>query len=230
MEYIIKKTGCFSTVPEKLLGKIINGKGQFNKIDYLLFTHNHKDHMDLQLAIKYISENKNSTLIMPKYKEGKKLHEYNDQISKLKNKILIDSPIGEIKEIEFNNIKIKYFKAIHDVEDYKNINNYCYIIYLGSRTFLHLGDASPNYDFFSKILSKEKIDYALLNFPYSTLPASRRIVREIVCPNKLIVIHLPFESDDEFRYRRISMKVLERYKNSLPDTTLFLESMQEIID
>lgn len=225
-----KKAGCFSTVPESILNKIINGEGQFNKIDYLLFTHNHNDHLDLQLVTKYISVNNNATLIMPKHKENERKHENFEQIKMIENKLLLDSPIGEMKEIKLSNIKIKYFKTIHEGDEYKYINNYSYIIYIGSKTFLHLGDAKPDYEFFADILLNEKIDYALLNFPYSILPSSRRIVKEIVCPKKLIVFHLPFESDDELGYRKRTIKIIKRYIEALPDTTVFLESMQEIID
>ena len=224
-----EKTSCFSKVPERLLDEIIKGKGKFNKIDYLLFTHIHEDHIDLEKTNKYVSENEDTVIIMPKNKELGKIHECDKQISAHENKILLDSQIGEIKEIVFDNIKIEYFRSIHDGEDYKNINNYCYIICIGSKSFIHLGDSKPNYEFFNEMLFNKKIDCALLNFTYLTLPSSRKIVREIVCPNKLIVLHLPFKADDEFGYRKISTKVLERFKDTLPNTTIFLEPMQEIV-
>lgn len=225
-----RKAHVFSTVPEELLDKMVNGIGIFHNIDYLLFTHQHADHMDLGKVLKYKHNNKNTFLIAPKYLEGKIQYKSSGALEEVQNKILLQSEIGEIKHISFDNVNIKYFRSLHDGEDYQNVNNYCYIISLGTKTFLHIGDTAINKEFLQGILSEEKIDYAFLNFPFECLPKGREIINEVICPEKLVVFHLPFEEDDKFQYRKATLRALERFKGQLPQTTIFLESLQQIIE
>ncbi|WP_461206795.1 MBL fold metallo-hydrolase [Clostridium sp. DL1XJH146] len=223
-----KKALSFSSVPKSLLDKIVKGIEPFNNIDYLLFTHQHIDHMDAKKVLEYTHNNKSTFLISPKYLEREMQNNSSKTLEEVQNKILLHSKIGEIKHISFENISIKYFRSLHDGVDYQNINNYCYIINLGTKTFLHIGDTSIDEEFLRKFLAEEKIDIAFLNFPFICLSKGRKIISEIIRPEELLVFHLPFEEDDKFGYRKSTIKSLEKFKDILPKTTIFLESQKQI--
>lgn len=218
-----QKVPIFSTVSQEVLSKMISGEGIFKDISYLLFTHGHQDHFSPDCLVKYISHNKIKAIFLPEEaycslsKSGKDIVHHNG------NLITMKAPYGKKEEVTFNNVKIKYFKITHDGANYQDVANYGFIIDFAGTILLHLGDGGFEREILEESLLGEKIDYAFLNFPYVNLTQGRKIINEIIKPKKVFVIHLPNEADDLYKYREVTLKVLEKYKKVLPETIALVD-------
>jgi len=106
--------------------------------------------------------------------------------------------------------------------------NICYIVELDGIRFLHLGDAEINYDYLKKMLLGEDINIAFINFPYVQIPKGKRIIREVIKPEYMIVFHLPFEEDDKNNYIKNTLKRYEREIENFPATEIFIKEGEKV--
>lgn len=222
-----KKVPGFSAVPDILLEKMINGRDNFKDIDYLLFTHYHYDHLDFKVLNKYLEKNISQAVILPDEKSKDIENFIINKHATCKKKILLNSEHYVMKEIRLDDIRIQYFKSFHDGKEFLDVQNYSYILHIGNKTFLHIGDTEINKENL-EILKDVNIDFAFLNFPFLSLPRGRRIINDIIKPEKLIIFHLPLEKDDEFGYRNNALKCYERNKSNIPETYIFLQAGDKI--
>lgn len=224
-----KKTPIFQTVKEPLLGRIIRGDNGFKDVDYLLFTHTHKDHFGHEAVLAYLRNNKCKALIVPE-DAGQIISRATEGESAEQGVINIMNPDYDLKaELEHDNIRIKYFRLNHMGEQYQNVLNYSFLVEIGGFNILHLGDGGFEPVHMQKMLEGEIVHCALLNFPFVTLPRGREIISRIIKPRQIIIIHLPSVEDDQFNYNLITSKTINKYQGILPQTDVFSEPLQEIV-
>lgn len=210
-----------------MLNKIIAGEGIFKDISYILFTHAHKDHYNEQETLNYVLNNRTKAIFA--LQESGKLKKIKKEAKNKNIEIInINDAYKREKEKIFKDVKIKYFRIAHSGKQFRHVNNYGYIINIKGITLLHLGDGDFDKETLGKVLIDEKIDYAFLNFPYVNLPEGREIINKLIKPKKVFIIHLPFQEDDLYNYAAITLKVIERHKQVLPETKVLLEPLEEI--
>ncbi len=78
---------------------------------------------------------------------------------------------------------------------------------LNDQQFIHLGDADIRMEHFEDLLTSDglsikeaPIDMALLNFPFITQERGRKIVREVIRPEKVAYMHFPDSRYDRFGF------------------------------
>lgn len=218
-----KKAIDFSRVKEDTLEKIIRGYKPFDDLDYLLFTHRHIDHMCDKSTVEFLKNNEDTEVLYPK-DEGCVIETVDDFVKE--GEYLggaLDIELGIKMKYPIKNGEITYFKSKHMGDESFKCNNICYIIELDGVRFLHMGDGSFDYDYLQKMLHDERINVAFVNFPFIQLPNGKRIIREIIKPDHLIVFHLPFEEDDNSNYIKNTLKRYEKDRDILPETEIFIE-------
>ena len=50
----------------------------------------------------------------------------------------------------------------------------------------------------------------VVDFPWITLPKGRRVLKDGICPRKVVVCHLPFVEDDINNYRAAAANALQQ--------------------
>lgn len=217
----------FSNTPEETSEAMILGKGIFRDINYILFTHNHGDHMDPQKVLKYLEKNNIHRII---FSDGDgNIKDFKDSLEEMKIPYTsMDLELGREKEIDLGDIRIKYFRTLHEGKIYEDVENYGFIIEIMNRRILVLGDCTFDGKGLKDILEGEKIDFAFLNFPMITLRRGQRVIRDIIKPEKIIVIHLPFKADDFNDFHGEVIRSIERYKKELPPIEVFTKANQKI--
>ncbi|MFZ7104547.1 MAG: MBL fold metallo-hydrolase [Peptococcaceae bacterium] len=223
-----QKVPVFSTVPQEILAKMITGEGLFKDIAYLLFTHAHKDHFDPRQTLNYLANNRVKAVCISA--EGYSLIENSrTNTGELNTSLIIMKQAYGKTELVFPDLKIKYFPIPHEGAEFKEVANYGFIISFGAATFLHLGDGSwRDSSIMESVLKDEQVDYAFLNFPFVNLPQGRLLIKNIIKPKKIFIIHLPNEEDDLYNYRAITAKALGRYREVLPEVKVLLDPLEVI--
>jgi L-ascorbate metabolism protein UlaG (beta-lactamase superfamily) len=218
-----KKSIEFSRVKEDTLDKIIMGSKPFEDVNYLLFTHRHIDHMCNKSIVEFLKNNEDAEVLYP-MDEGHVIETVNRFVKDGEYKgCAIDIELGKKVKYPIKNGEITFFKSKHMGDESYQCSNICYIIQLDGIRFLHLGDGSIDYDYLHKMLSDEEINVALINFPFIHIPKGKKIIREIIKPDHLIVFHLPFEEDDKSKYISNTIKRYEKDRDNLPVAEIFIE-------
>ncbi|MGH9601727.1 MAG: MBL fold metallo-hydrolase, partial [Terriglobales bacterium] len=105
-------------------------------------------------------------------------------------KQLRSSSTGFRETLDLNGIRVDVLRLKHNGR--KPDLNVGYIVHLGGKKILHVGDALNTVENFRRFeLAKEKIDVALLPYWYAMSEEGIAIVREQVRAANVIFIHVP---------------------------------------
>lgn len=220
---------CNSNIPifkypsKETVDHIIKGIPPFDHIDVLLFSHHHTDHFDLTLVAETLKNNSNITMVSTPDAISMitpLISEYNKA-----NVIALTPALHTSENIYVNGIRICAFSLIHEGKEYKNVQNFAYLVQIEDKKILHVGDAKSFEENFINInLIQEEIDLLLVPFYYIGRPSSRRLIRQYIAPKKIGVLHLPYENKDKNGWIKATKKSWERVKDDFVETT-FLEKM-----
>ena len=217
---------CNSTLPvyknpsDEVKEFMISGVNPFENIDALLFTHNHTDHFDVLSTASLLKHNKDTFLLAPQkvVMEIKQRLPY-DESDRL---IKLDDSLGGIEDININGIKIQSISMLHDGKEYESVGNLAYLVDIGGKRVLHVGDAKPieeNYRYLD--LTNKNIDLLIVPFPYIGLPSARQVIEKFIKPRKIAAVHLPYRELDSYGWIDATMKSYLRVKENFIETVIF---------
>lgn len=213
------KTHEWSTVDNELMDYIIYGKGKFQDINYLLFTHQHNDHFNLEKTYEYIRNNKTEKLITTKLNDR-----YFNNTDLL---IELDKDYYEIGNIDLDNMRIKYIKTKHLAHEKVGVDHYVYVLDIDNKKILYLGDADFCKTELIQIIKDIHIDILIAPFIIVNSTMGRKFVRN-VSPELLIINHLPNSEDDKNNYRNIIEMNVAKYEDEMPKTIIFQNLYDEL--
>lgn len=207
-----EKTHEWSTVSNELMDYMIYGSGKFKDINFLLFTHCHKDHFDAEKTFEYMRNNKTEMLIAPK------LSDIDCNFSGVLKEP--DTDYYEIGTVDRGNLKISYLRTKHLAHEKVGIDHYAYIVEIDKKVILFLGDADFCKAELALTLKDICVDVLVAPFIVVNSTLGRKFVGN-VNPRILILDHLPVREDDSSRYRGLTDKNIEKFKHVLPETIIF---------
>lgn len=214
------KTHEWSTVNNNLMEYIIYGKDKFQNINYLLFTHQHNDHFNLEKTCEYIRNNDVEKLLTTKT---------NDLTLKTNNLLIeLNKDYYEVGSINSDGIKISYIRTKHLSHEKIGIEHYLFIIEINNKNILFLGDADFCKTELIQVLIDFSIDIIVAPFIIINSIHGRNFVKKFN-PQLLILNHLPNKDDDIYNYRNLVEKNIEKYKNQIPDTVIFQNLYDELV-
>lgn len=181
----------------------------FANPDLILCTHCHPDHFSEALT-----------------KEAKKL--WPDA------KIMLPEPCfdgqieikGEEHIHRLGDLSLRFIRLPHDGQQYAGCVHYGVLITIGGKTILLPGDCRTGAEELEEAIGENRIDLALLNFPWLTLSKGRAFVDTVMKPSQILLYHLPFAEDDCFNYRDAAMKTVQKMDNG--NVQLLWEPLQTL--
>lgn len=202
-----EKAPRFSTVTPELAEKLLHG-GVVAAPDMLLYSHCHRDHYSRGLTARALERWPQVQLVMPR-------QDFDRQI-------LIS---GESQTLTFQGLQFRFGRLTHQGEQFADIINYGCIINAGGFRVLLAGDATFETDELEEFVAGEHIDLAIMGFPWVSRPNGREIMDQIICPDHLLVYHLPFR-EDNWAGLRESAAAGARFICNIPDLRFLQEPFQ----
>ena len=184
-------------LPENIRDKIKRNLSPFNKIDILLATHEHADHVRSDFVVDYMKSNKNTRFISTKQLIDKM--ELNTKgFPGIKDSVpSIYLRRGDKKDLYVKNINIKAITLRHGKNPIKHL---CFLINMGGTTFFHMGDAAGPYLLYELNLykiKKEKIDVAFVPYWLLTGEESSKIIKDNINAKHIIAMHLSLRGNTD---------------------------------
>ncbi|MBE6961735.1 MAG: MBL fold metallo-hydrolase [Ruminococcaceae bacterium] len=205
------KTPRFSSVTPELAKKVIDG-GIVPAPDLLLYSHCHRDHYSQGLTERALAKWPAAQLILPREDfPGRQL--------------LLDQ---EQHLFSFRGLQFRFGKLTHQGADFAHIPNYGVIINAGGFRILMAGDCTVESDELGTFVGQEHIDLAIMGFPWVSRPQGRAIIDEVICPDRLVIYHLPF-AEDNWAGLREKSAAGAAYIRSIPDMRFLWEPFQTMI-
>ncbi len=209
----------FSNVPEECKRLIDDGKGVFEKIDYLVFTHLHPDHFSPVETINYLRKHSVSKVVFP-YSDDP------DIISLIQflevhtiPYLALDRTITQV--FLTSNIKLKAIPTAHLDRYYHNVNHTCYIVTCDAKNILITADIDYTKENLYQINGLH-LHGAFVNPLFLHALRTNCFFQGKLQCDKLIIYHLPFPEDDDL----LILKKVEEDVSDLPNVVLLKDSLQ----
>lgn len=203
-----KQTG-FSAVDMPLQNQMLQCEA-FYKPDAICFTHCHGDHFSKELTVAAHNLWPRAKVILPE-------PVFEDQL-------LV---CGDEWHYGDGDLSLRFIRLIHDGDAYRDCIHYGILITTGNKNILIPGDCEIAASALAKLISKQKVDLALLNFPWLTLKKGRTFVQEYMKPEHIVLYHLPFVEDDCNGYRSATEKAAKEFQ--LTQVSVLMEPLQQIV-
>ena len=174
-----------------------NKQFYFRHSNDLLFTHFHGDHYDEKLVNEFLERTPGACLFGP----GKHTENVNP--------VFLDEGV---LEVQIQDYKIICFSTIHDGKQYEDVPHYSYLIQNGGDSVWVSGDASLDESVAEKMLpyNQGKAPDAAFFIVYQIGCEAGRGFLKYLTESTLFLYHLPYKSDDVYRFRIMGERLLKR--------------------
>ena len=185
----------FDGLSAPLFQEILRRDGPYAALSGVFFTHCHPDHFDETRAEQLRTALPACPFFIPDEKT---------------------LPCGSIQCGPFS---VSYYETPLMPQDFAQVRQFVLLVTAGIESVYLAADAILDAGLHRCILQQTRPDYIFVNPVYLAVPDMRQLLEELL-PKRLFVYHIPSDQSDRNRMRRKAQRSAERYRDTLPPTTL----------
>lgn len=203
---------------EALMSDMQSSKSPFDNVALALTTHVHRDHFEAKTAGDFIKAHQESQFLSTA-----------EVVTELKSKYDIKSFEARISGKQkttakmtdtINGIRLHSFFIKHAGTRSAAIENLGFIIEIGGKKVLHLGDSDMDIERYSALnLAQYQVDVALVPYWYMSSDEGMEIIDNHIKAKNLIGIHYP---------KAPSPAALNQIKENYPEAKVFQKTLTEV--
>lgn len=216
----------FSPLPHFLEQELLEGRGEFSDIDYLVFSHNHADHFSAAYLKAYLQRNTVKGIFLPEdLLRETELMEFL-KAEKIPTMFFSKNPSLNRTIVLGKSFRMRAIPMCHQGEIYRDVPHFCFLVSCGAEQFLLTADVDFAQEDFSRF-SQMPLDGVFVNPLFFHSKEGQQVVRETLCPKEVFVYHIPFAADDVLSMRKMVKRDCDKW-DYCPTTPLW-EPLQQVI-
>ncbi|MFR1386707.1 MAG: MBL fold metallo-hydrolase [Anaerotignum sp.] len=208
-------SGYFSQLPDAVWESMQQGMGEISNVDYLMFTHSHADHFYEPYVSKYLQKNAVKGYAAP----------FSSESLKGCTAIVFDSEKKAVLEVD---IVCGYLDIRHLDPRFYHVTNRCYLIEMGEKRILFLGDADYQAETYGALHGVE-IDIAFVTPVFFNHETGRKILQEMLHIRKIILYHLPSCQEDTMQMEKMARRDIARYAKEDQPIVIWNKTGQSLV-
>ncbi|MHC4944936.1 MAG: MBL fold metallo-hydrolase [Planctomycetota bacterium] len=221
--------------PQDVLEKMEKAEAPFADIDLILVTHDHWDHFSAPSVARHLKSNPKSILVCPA-PAADKLKRECPFSAEIRNRVREVSPaLNESIALDVNRIRVQAHRMRHcqymeidektgkERDRHENVQNLVYLIEMGGKSLLHMGDATLelNREYVQSLgLEKQQVRVAFVEY-FDCYEGSKEILDKDIKPDHIVFMHLPAEKDKK-------KKIADFLRQEFSETIVFEEPMASL--
>ena len=218
----------FSAPSPAVWQDMLTGRAPFGQIDYLLFTHDHPDHLSCAMTRELLRRRTVKGLFLPDT-ERVRASGLPDELRAAGTPavLLSDATDHAVYRVE-PQLAVQAFRTRHLDRKYADVKHFCYLLTFGEKRILITADT----DYISESLSavgEEPLRAVFLNPLFFTVLRAGRFFKGKLRTDTFCVYHVPFAADDTDGMRSHLAYNLDRWGADRPPAVALTEPFQQIV-
>lgn len=202
-----------SPIPKDILYDLYCRKGRLPGPDFLIFSHQHDDHLSVKLLDSYLDTHRPGCVFLPEKSFGVPSR----FIHNMKRLGTVHEIVaGEQEQYRpAKNFEVVFYKTRHLGKQFTQVLHYCILITLSGYRLLFTADV----DFFSESLNQFRnipLHAVFVNPFFYHNETGQHILGSTVKANRIFIYHLPFEEDDKYYMQHMVRTDIHKYQRSSP--------------
>jgi len=181
----------------EVLDKIMKGAAPFDGVDLVLVTHDHPDHFDAGVAVRYLEALPGPVLMAPADAVAEMRKAAADWTKIEPRVVSLDLKVGGKEERKPARIPVTAFRTLHS-GDKESPMNLMYLFELNGRRIFHEGDSNGKPEVFKGFgLGAAPVDLALVHYWFPLEPNCAKFLQEVFRPDHVALTHLPIRLESD---------------------------------
>jgi L-ascorbate metabolism protein UlaG (beta-lactamase superfamily) len=177
----------YVALPQPDRGLLERAEPPYDGVDLILATHYHRDHFDPASVARHLASNE-SAIFVSTEQAVEQLRQLSPQVKDLDTRVIGLTPEERrVVELRPNDISLSVFLLHHGRG--RDVDNLGFIVELGGKRILHMGDTVANAADLS-VYDLKGLDFALVPYWYFGDRELTRALREVES-ERLVAIHIP---------------------------------------
>ena len=182
------------------IDKMVNGTAPFDGVTLALVTHNHSDHFDARVALRFLESRTDATLVAPADAVAAMQGLSADWARVETRVIAIDGPAGASAVHQVKGVTVTTFRTCHGSSE--TPPNVMYLVDVNGWRLFHEGDSPADVEEYRRFgLAKARIDLALVHFWFPFDFNLAAFLKDVLRPAHIALTHLPIEREGEWPAR-----------------------------
>lgn len=189
----------FHRVDLEMLTRMRQGEAPFQRLEYMLFTHEHPDHFTPGLVVEHLRSRPLRGLFTPDPAHGS---DDSRLLARLAGKLGVPHWTGSLEPGQARTyglgegLGVTVIGGTHQGRGAAGVRNDSFLVSVGGSTLLFTGDADPVPAHFEKALAGVALDAAFVNPLFYHNPEGQRCIAEVFRPREVVICHLPDRDSD----------------------------------
>ena len=182
----------YEHLPQSQLEKLETAAPPFDRIRVHLTTHIHADHFHAESVSRFLGKSRGE-VVVPREALGQLCRGPDAGPCSASPRLHVHQQNwGAEKDLSFGELRVTVLDLPHSKGARTMVTNLGYLVSMGGKRFLHVGDAEMSREAFARFrLPERKIDVAFIPFWYLLSEEGRRLVRENIGAARLVAFHVP---------------------------------------
>jgi L-ascorbate metabolism protein UlaG (beta-lactamase superfamily) len=207
----------------EVLDKIMKGAPPFDGVELVLVTHNHPDHFDASLAVRYL-ETVPGPIVLAPADAVAEMRKVATDWTKIEARVApLDIKVGEKERRDLKRIPVTAFRTLHS-SDVESPMNVMFLFELNGWRIFHEGDSTGKTGVYHDFgLGSVPVDLALVHYWFPLEPNCARFLQEVLKPDHIALMHLPIRLESDAPGK------IDQVRTSYKDIFLLLPGMPQKI-
>ncbi len=217
----------FSCPNDATRRKLLEAKHPFEKIDYLLFTHAHPDHLSPEMTLEYLRHRQVKGVFLPDTRSVREsgLEPWLEQ-SGTPAVLLSDATDHAAYQIE-PHIAVRAFRTRHLDRQFEHVRHFCYLVTFGEKRVLFTADVDYVHEEFRQ-LGSEPLRAAFVTPLFFNVLRTGKFFHGVLNAEAICVYHVPFREDDSMEMRPRLRRDLTLWDEDHPPAMALAEPFERL--
>jgi L-ascorbate metabolism protein UlaG (beta-lactamase superfamily) len=190
--------------------QMVNGTAPFDGVGLALVTHNHPDHFDARVAVRFLESRRDAVLVAPA-DAVEAMRGVAPEWSRVAPRVVpIDGPVGDRLTRQLQGVSVTAMRTRHGSSE--TPPNVMYLVEANGWRFFHEGDSPGDVEEYRRFgLGSAPVDLALVHFWFPFEPNCARFLEDVLRPGHVALTHLPIDREGDIPPKAEAVRA--RYKD-----------------